>query len=314
VVWSDVVRTLLLVGSVVLSIVFVVRSLGITTSEAVARVAAHPYSQIFFFEDMNDSRHFLKQFLAGVFMVIAITGLDQDIMQRVLSSRSGRESQRNMVLSVVLQSVVIFMFLVLGVLLYIYAESSGVVIEKADNLFAAVATSSSMPLIVGVLFVLGLLASTYSSAGSALTALTTSFTVDILHGTSRYDEVRLGRVRRVVHLVMALVLVVMVVGFESLTSDSAINTFYTVAGYSYGPLLGLFLFGLLTKRSVRDRFIPIVIVAAPLLTFVADHYSEQLFGGYKFGFEVLLLNAAITMVGLYLLSIGNKKSVVSEGV
>lgn len=312
VVWSDVVRTILLVSSVVLSIVFVVRELGITTSEAVSRVAEHPYSQILFLDDIDDSRHFVKQFLAGLFMVIAITGLDQDIMQRVLSSRSVKESQRNMILSVVLQSVVIFMFLVLGVLLYIYAESAGIVAERADNLFAAVATSSSMPIVVGVLFVLGLLSSTYSSAGSALTALTTSFTVDILRATSRYDEVRLGRVRRVVHLVMALVVMAMVVGFDSLSNDSAINTFYMVAGYSYGPLLGLFLFGLLTKRSVRDRFIPIVVVAAPVLTYVVDSVSEQLFGGYQFGFEVLLLNAGVTMVGLYLLSIGRKGDVATE--
>ena len=307
VVWSDVLRTLLLVGSIALSIIFVVRSLGISPSEAVARISEHPYSQILFLDDIDDSRHLIKQFLAGLFMVIAITGLDQDLMQRVLSSRTAKESQRNMVISVLLQSVVIFMFLFLGVLLYIYAEGAGIVVERADNLFGAVATSSAMPLVVGVFFVLGLIASTYSSAGSALTALTTSFTVDILRGTSRYDEQRLGRLRRGVHLAMAVVMTLVVVGFELWSSDSAINTFYMVASYSYGPLLGLFLFGLLTRRSVRDRFVPVVVVAAPLLTFVVDYNSESWLGGYKFGFEVLLLNAAITFAGLFMLSLGKKR-------
>ena len=305
--WSDVLRTLLLVGSIALSIIFVVRSLGISPSEAVARISEHPYSQILFLDDIDDSRHLIKQFLAGVFMVIAITGLDQDLMQRVLSSRTAKESQRNMVISVLLQSVVIFMFLFLGVLLYIYAEGAGIVVERADNLFGAVATSSAMPLVVGVVFVLGLIASTYSSAGSALTALTTSFTVDILRGTSRYDEQRLGRLRRGVHLAMAVVMTLVVVGFELWSSDSAINTFYMVASYSYGPLLGLFLFGLLTRRSVRDRLVPVVVVAAPLLTFVVDYNSESWLGGYKFGFEVLLLNAGVTFLGLFLLSLGKKR-------
>ncbi|MBR4850090.1 MAG: sodium:solute symporter [Alistipes sp.] len=306
VVWVDAFKTVLLVGSVSLCIFYVVRELGFTASETFSAMTSHEYSKTFFLEDFNDGKHFVKQFLAGVFMVIAMTGLDQDLMQKVLSSRSAKESQRNMIVSGTLQAVVIFLFLLLGVLLYIYASHAGIVVEEPDNLFAQVATSKSFPIIVGIVFVLGLISSTYSAAGSALTALTTSFTVDILGGQSRYDEQKLRRVRRWVHISMAVLMSLAIVAFELWSNDSVINLVYGVASYTYGPLLGMFAFGIFTKRQVRDKFIPVVAVLSPVICYILDKNSAAWFGGYHFSFELLILNAAITAFGLYLLSLNYK--------
>lgn len=319
VVWTDILRTLVLVGSLVVSIVLIVQALGFSLGEAVAAVAEHPFSRVWFVEDWNDSRHLAKQLLAGVFMVIAMTGLDQDMMQRTLSCRSKGDAQKNLIVGVLLQSVVIGLFLLLGVLLYIYLESVGitlaegvafpmsdadgsVVIRKADHLFPYVATSGMLPVTVGVLFVLGLIASTYSATGSALTALTTSFTVDILRGRERYSEARLTTIRQGVTLGVAVVLVVLIILFDCVGDGSVIETFYTVASYAYGPLVGIFAFGICSKRVVRDRWVPVVAVAAPVISWLLDHYSEALVGGYRFGFEIVVINALLTMVGLLLIS------------
>ena len=306
VVWVDAFKTILLVGSVSLCIFYVVRELGLTASETFSAMTSHEYSKLFFLEDINDGKHFVKQFLAGVFMVIAMTGLDQDLMQKVLSSRSAKESQRNMIVSGTLQGVVIFLFLMLGVLLYIYAERTNLVFEGGDNLFGAVATSSTFPMIVGIVFVLGLISSTYSAAGSALTALTTSFTVDILGGQSRFDEKRLGKIRRYVHITMAVLMSLAIIAFELWSNDSVINLVYGVASYTYGPLLGMFAFGIFSKRQVRDKFVPIIAILSPIICFVLDKNSEAWFGGYHFSFELLILNAAITAFGLYLASLNVK--------
>jgi len=235
-----------------------------------------------------------------------MTGLDQDLMQKVLSSRSAKESQRNMIVSGVLQGVVIFLFLMLGVLLYIYAERTNLVFEGGDNLFGAVATSSAFPMIVGIIFVLGLIASTYAAAGSALTALTTSFTVDILEGQSRFEEQRLRKIRRWVHIAMAVLMSLAIIAFELWSNDSVINLVYGVAGYTYGPLLGMFAFGIFSKRQVRDKYVPLIAILSPIICFVLDKNSEAWFGGYRFGFELLILNATITALGLYLASLNMK--------
>lgn len=305
-IWTDVLKSLCLVGCVVLSIYLLLDELSMTTLDAVAAIETHPYSKIFFVEDINDTRHFAKQFIAGIFMVVAMTGLDQDIMQHVLSSRTMKQSQRTMICSVFLQSVVILLLLALGVLLYIYSEREGISVERADQLFGAVATSSSFPVVLGVIFVLGLISTTYSSAGSALTALTTSFTVDILRGQSNYKQEQLGVVRVCVHSMMAMIMLALILLFESWSNESVINIVYRVASYTYGPLLGMFAFGVLTKRRVRDRYVGIVAIASPIICFVLNRYSQQLLGGYKFGFELLVLNAALTMVGLFVLSINYK--------
>ena len=306
IVWTDALKTVLLVSSVTLCIVFVVRELGFSAKETASQIASHPYSQIFFLDDVNDPRYFAKQFLAGIFMIVATTGLDQDLMQKVLSSRSVKESQRNMVVSGILQGFVMFLFLLLGVLLYIYADRTALVFEGGDNLFGAVATSTTFPIILGVVFILGLISSTYSAAGSALTALTTSFTVDILEGTSRFEELRLRKIRRYVHISMAVLMSLTIIAFELWSNDSVINLIYGVASYTYGPLLGMFAFGIFSKRQVRDKLVPLIVIISPAICFVLDKNSEAWFGGYHFSFELLILNAAITALGLYLTSLNLK--------
>ena len=239
-------------------------------------------------------------FFAGIFVVVAMTGLDQDMMQLNLSCRSQRDAKINVMITAVCQIVIIVLFLALGALLYIYAADSGMALPpKSDQLFAGVAVGSGLPAIVGVSFVLGMVASTYSAAGSALTALTTSFTVDILGGADRYDGHRLTRVRRIVHIVMALIMGVAICIFDAFSNDSVINLIYKVVSYTYGPILGMFAFGMLTPWRIRERFMPLIAVAAPLLSALLQYAAGRLFG-YYIGFELLLYNAALTMAGMFI--------------
>ena len=302
-IWTDSLKTLCLVLSVVCCIGFIAWSLGIGLSDLPAAVAAHPTSRTFFFDDPNDGHYFWKQFAAGIFMVIATTGLDQDLMQRTLSCRNFRESQKNMVLSAFIQIFVIGLFLVLGTLLYMYSETRLPAAEQVtgDALFGAVAWSDGFPLFIGIVFIIGLIAAAYSAAGSALTALTTSFTLDILRAGQKQDEHHLTRTRQRVHVAMSVTMMAVIIVFYELNDDSAINAVYSLASYTYGPILGMFAFGLACKRPVRDRWVPAVAVLSPLLCYVLQSNSERWFGGYQISFELLLINAALTAVGLCLL-------------
>ena len=300
---TDVLKTTCLVASVALSMWVVVDGLDMSFSDMVQTVRESDMSQIFFLDDVRDRRYFFKQFLSAVFIVIAMTGLDQEMMQRTLSCRNARDSQKNMMLSSILQAVVIFTLSVLGVLLYTFAERKGIALTGGtDAMFPTVATSPEVPLAVGIFFVLGLVASTYSAAGSAMTALTTSFTVDILGGDKRYDESSLARVRKRVHICMAVAMAAVVFALHLVSDSSVIDAVYTLGSYTYGPILGLFAFGLFTRRKVRSAGVPVVVVAAPLICFVLQHFSEQWLGGYRFGYELMMLNAALTFFGLWLLS------------
>ena len=301
-IWTDSLKTLCLLASIVLCIGFIVARLDMSIGQTIATVADSDYSRIFFFDDVNDRRYFFKQFFAGVFALIAMTGLDQDLMQRNLSCRNRADAQKNIVWSSLLQTVVILLFLVLGAILYIFAERVGIELPaQSDNVFAAVATSPHLPLIVGIMFVLGLISSTYSAAGSALTALTTSFTVDILDGRRRYDEQRLTRVRKCVHIAMAVAMFAVVWVLYAINNTNAIDAVYTLVSYTYGPILGMFAFGILTRWQVRDRYVFIVAIAAPALCYILQANSERWFGGYKFSYELLIVNAAIMFAGMALL-------------
>ena len=237
-----------------------------------------------------------------------MTGLDQDMMQRSLACKNYRDSQKNLVLSTFLQTAIIFILLVLGIILYTFAERTGITIPiGSDNMFPTVATAPTMPIIVGILFILGLVSSTYSAAGSALTALTTSFTVDILGGTKRFDEVQLTKVRKGVHIGMAVAMFVVICALFILGSSNVIDAVYTLASYTYGPILGLFAFGIITKWRVRGRYVGIVAIVAPILSFILQQNSERWFGGYKFSYELLIVNALITFIGLVLLIKRDKK-------
>ena len=285
VIWVDMVKTLCMLVTVGLCLVLIGREVGAWD---------HSLSRVFYFDDVNHPQFFVKQLLGGLFTVIATTGLDQDMMQRTLSCKNTRDSQKNLIVSSLLQTVVIALFLCLGALLYQFAAAHGIA-ETGDRLFPAVATSSLLPGIVGVLFVLGLVSSAYGAGGSALTSLTTSFTVDIL---GKGGDVK---VRKAVHIGMAVLMAVTVIVFNALNSTSAIDAVYKLASYTYGPILGLFAFGILTKKVVKDKYVPIVALVAPAICLVLQLNSERWFGGYRFSYELLLVNAALTFLGLCLL-------------
>ena len=299
VIWTDTLKTVCMVVAVVLSIVFIARNLGFSFSGVVASIRGSEMSRIFWFDDVNHPQYFWKQFLGGLFTVIATTGLDQDMMQRALSCKDHRDSQKNLLVSTVLQTVVIFLFLCLGVLMYQFAAVTGIS-ATGDKLFPAVATGGGLPGIVGILFIVGLVAAAYGAGGSALTSLTTSFSVDIL-GLGAAVKGAAGdadRIRKRVHVGMAVCMALTIIIFNALNSTSAIDAVYKVASYTYGPLLGLFAFGIFSKRAVRDRWVPLVALLAPALCLVLQLNSERWFGGYKFSYELLLLNAAFTILGL----------------
>lgn len=300
-IWTDSLKTACLMAVLVLTIGFILRGMGLSLPAAVREVAASPLSRVFFFDDPASDRYFWKMFSAGIVLLIAMTGLDQDMMQRNMSCPTPRDAQKNIVLTAFCQIFVILLFLVLGVLLYLYAAHAGLELPvKSDQVFPAVAVNGGLPVFVGVLFVLGLIASTYSAAGSALTALTTSFTVDILDGTRRYDDRGLTRLRRRVHVAMAAGMAGLILVFGYLANDSVINLVFRVAGYTYGPILGMFAFGFLTRLRVRDRWLPLVAIAAPLLSALLQ-YAARAYWDYSIGFELLIYNAAFTVAGMLLL-------------
>lgn len=298
-IWTDSFKTLCLVVSVGLTIYYITGELRLSFGEMLGAIADSDMSRLFFFDDVNDRQFFFKQFLAGIFTTIAISGLDQDMMQRNLSCKNSKDSQKNMIVSICLQFVVILMFLMLGVMLYLFAADQGLTVEKGDELFPMIATGGYFPVFVGVLFIIGLVSSAYSAAGSALTALTTSFTIDILGAKGKSDEA-LTSTRKRVHVAMAVLMGVTIFVFNSLNNTSVIDAVYTLASYTYGPILGLFAFGIFTKRQVRDRYIPLVAIVSPLLCLVLQLNSDAWFGGYRFSYELLLFNAFFTFLGLCL--------------
>lgn len=312
-VWTDMLQTLALLGSTVLCIVFVGKALGLGIGACAGSIADSPMSRIWFFDDVRDPRFFWKQFLAGMFTTIAMTGLDQDMMQKNLSCRTLRESRKNVLSYGVAFIPVNLLFLALGVLLYNFAAMHGISVSRPDDLFPTIACGTDaygqswMPWTVGLLFVLGLVSSAFSSSGSALTSITTTFTLDILH-CDMQDEARTRRTRQFVHLGAAIVVGVVIYSFRIIGSQSVINAVYTITGYTYGPLLGLFFFGILTRRKPREIWVPLICIASPLLCLLLVKHSEAWFFGYKVGFELLLINAAITMLGLWLSSLGHGKT------
>ena len=315
VVWSEMLKSIVMVGSIVACIIFVSNAMGLSFGGAVSKIASSDLSEVLFMDDAMDRRYFWKQFIAGIFLVVAMTGMDQDMMQTVLSCRSARDSQRSLIVSIVVQMVVILLFLALGALFYLFLMERGVtptdgamplvdgsgevVVARGDDLFGYVATESGLPIVVGILFLLGLVASTYSAAGSALTALTTSFTLDILGGKSA-DDRRLGRMRRLTHTLIAVAMTLIIVLFYHFSSGGVITLIFTMASYTYGPLLGMFLFGLLTKRRVKGVALPIIAIASPLICYIVSSNADSWLGGYQFSYEIIVVNAALTMLGMWI--------------
>lgn len=304
IIWTDSLKTLCLIVSVGLCIYYIADKMDMNFTGMVNSITNSDMSQFFYFDDIDDKRFFFKQFLAGVFMMIAMTGLDQDMMQRNLSCKNFHDSQKNIITSGISQFFINLLFLMLGVLLYMFADKMGIK-ETGDKLFPAVASSNYFPAIVGILFIIGLISSAYSAAGSALTALTTSFTVDILQIKEK-DEEKLTKTRKNVHIAMAVVMGIVIFVFGILNNTSVIDAVYKLASYTYGPILGLFAFGILCKAKVRDKYIPLVAILSPILCYILDVNSQSWFNGYKFSYELLIFNALFTVIGLCILIKRNK--------
>lgn len=299
---TDVLQSLCLVVSIVVVILFICKELGLSSQATLELISSSHYSQALFFDDPASPRYFWKMVAGGALSLVAMTGLDQDMMQRNLSCRSQRDSQINIALTALCQIVVILLFLALGVLLYHYAAESNLQLPAhQDDLFPMVAVRGGLPIVVGIMFVTGVVSSTYSAAGSALTSLTTTFTLDIMHKGNHCDEQQLYRLRRRVHLMMAIAMTVCIMLFAAWGSDSVINLVFRVAGYTYGPILGLYAFGLLCKRQINSRYLPIIVVMSPLLSY-ALQWITATYMNYYIGFELLGYNALFCIFGLLLIS------------
>jgi len=305
-VWTDSLKTFCLITSVGLCIYFISKNLHLDFGGLIRTVKESDLSRIFFFDDVNDRRYFFKQFLGGIFTMIALTGLDQDFMQRNLSCKNSKDSQKNIITSSLLQFFINFLFLVLGVILYLFTARNGIQNpEKSDELFTMIATGGYFPIVVGILFIVGLISSAYATAGSALTALTTSFTIDIL-GIEGKSENMVRRLRKKVHLGMMILMGVVIFIFGILNNKTVIDAVYTIASYTYGPIVGMFAFGIVMRKRVRDKYIPIVAIISPILCYVIQQNSERWFNGYQFSYELLLINALFTFFGIWALSIPKK--------
>ena len=304
IIWTDSLQTIFMLAAVGVSTVLISKQLNLDFKGMVNTIVENKHSKIFYFDDFKGAYFFFKQFFAGAFIAVVMTGLDQDMMQKNLSCRNLKDAQKNMVSFSIVLVFVNLLFLALGALLYMYAESTGMQIpEKADQLFPMLALGGYLGLGVGVFFILGLIAAAYSSADSALTALTTSYSIDILE-VDKKPEKNAVSIRRRVHIYMSIALIIIILIFKAIDNDSVIAQLFTAAGYTYGPLLGMYAFGLFTKLGVKDRFVPIVCILSPILSFVLDYWSADLFGGYEIGFEILIINGAITFLGLLILNSG----------
>lgn len=294
-VWTDSLQTLCLLGALVLIVAYVAADLGLSPGDAARAVARSPMSRIFVTDDWVSPQNFWKQFLSGIFIVIVMTGLDQDKMQKNLTCRSLREARKDMCSYGLAFLPVNLLFLSLGVLLVMLARREGLDLPaKGDELLPMFAATGRLGQGVVMLFTVGMVAASFSSADSALTSMTTIYCVDVRRNPS--DE----RLRRRAHVAICILFAGFILAFRTLNSTSVINAIYILCSYTYGPLLGLFAFGLLTRRRVNDRVVPWVAVASPLLCFAIDTLAQRM-AGYRFGYELLMLNGLFTFAGLYTL-------------
>jgi Na+/proline symporter len=257
-----------------------------------------------FIMDINDKRFFLKQFLSGAFIAVVMTGLDQDMMQKNLTCRNLKDAKKNIYLMSWALIPVNFLFLSMGALLYLYAAELGIPIpDRTDDLFPTIALQYHGAF-AGIIFLIGLVAAAYSSADGSITALTTSFSIDIL-GIERNNKIsqeQSTNIRKMVHIGFALLMFLLVLLFRVINDESVINKLFTIAGYTYGPLLGLYSFGLFTRRDALDKWVPVVAVLSPIVSYIISTNSEQWLNGYKFGFELLIINGILTFLGLLSIS------------
>lgn len=301
IVWTDALQTLFLIVSVIIMCVECYKLFGLDWHSVHGVLKETCYTQTFLFDDWESTQNFWKQFVSGIFIVVVMTGLDQDMMQKNLSCKTLKQSQTNMLCYGAAFIPVNLILLLLGAMIILYAERNGIILpEKPDDILPwFVATNMSSA--AGVCFILGIVSATFSSADSALTSITTSLSVDVLQ--NRYNE---KRQRIALHSAVCTMFALLVITFGYAQNSSIIDTIYTIVGYGYGPLLGLFSFGMFTKLTPPDRLIPVIAVLSPVLCYAINIYTSTVFD-YRFGYELLLLNGIMTFAGLYLSCIFNKK-------
>lgn len=305
IIWTDTLQTLFMLLSLGFTFWFLSKELNVEQSGGIiATIKESNYSKIFFFEDWKSAGHFTKMFFGGIFIAIGMTGLDQDMMQKNLSCKNLKSAQTNMVTFSILLVFINLIFLSLGALLYMYANKEGMAIpEKTDLLFPQIALKSNVGIGVGVLFLLGLIAAAYSSADSALTSLTTSVCVDFV---DKEDKKATASQRRKIHIGMSVILFLTVLILHQTLDESAIWQLIRLAGFTYGPLIGLFFFGILTKRKIQDKLVYFACLIPPVLSYFIDAYSKELLDGFQFGGALIILNAVLTFICLLMIS--SKKS------
>ena len=306
IVWTDTLQTVFMITAVILSIYFITESLDLTFSEFLVSEELKAYSTIFNTDSILDKGYFLKSFFGGVFITICMTGLDQDMMQKNLSCKSLKDAQKNMLSFSIVLTLVTFLFLLLGALLFIYAKRNNIEIPlldgqpKTDLLFPEIALNSGLGITLGITFILGLIAAAYSSADSALTSLTTSFCVDILDMSDKSEKAQKS-IRKKTHIGMSLLLVLVIISFKYILNSNVIDSLLTVAGYTYGPLLGMFAFGIFTDYKIKDKFVWIVALASVITVFMLGKIPAVDLGGYVIGYELLPINGLLTFIGLILI-------------
>jgi Na+/proline symporter len=306
IVWTDTLQTTLMILAVFLSIMYINKQLGWSMMDFLKSAEFEQYNSVLVTDSFLARNHFFKSFIGGIFITICMTGLDQDMMQKNLSCRNLKDAQKNMIVFSLVLVVVTGLFMLLGALLFIYAGKEGIALPlmdgnpKTDLLFPEIALNGKLGLGVGITFILGLIAAAYSSADSALTSLTTSFCVDFL-AIEKQNPTKQKSLRKKTHIGMSFLLILVVIAFKHILNTNVIDSLLTVAGYTYGPLLGLFAFSIFTKYTIKDRYVWFVVFASVGLTSVLGSIDASVLGGYQIGYELLPLNGLFTIVGLILI-------------
>ena len=306
IVWTDTLQTTFMLISVLLSIYLISKSLDWSFIDFINSDELKSYSKVFVTESLLEKNHFYKSFIGGMFITICMTGLDQDMMQKNLTCKSLKDAQKNMIIFSIVLVIVTFLFLLLGALLFIYSSKFNIIIPElngsvnTDLLFPEIALNSGLGSLIGITFLLGLIAAAYSSADSALTSLTTSYCVDFIDLKNKSIEYQI-KVRKRTHIVMSFVLIIVIIIFKNYLTTSVLDGLLILAGYTYGPLLGLFAFGIFTNYKIHDKYVWIVTSLSVLIMIFIGNLDPSYLGGYKIGYELLPLNGLLTFIGLILI-------------
>ena len=301
IVWTDTLQTFFMLLALVVCVLYIMGNLNLSFTEAITQLNNLGYTEMFN-TDVMDKKFFIKQIIGGAFITISMTGLDQEMMQKNISVKNLGDSQKNMITFSTIMLFVNFLFLLLGGLLYLFAANKGLNLA-GDDLFPTIALQH-LPAAISIIFIIGLISALFPSADGAITALTSSFCIDILglQRNKNLTEAQQSKTRITVHLTFSFIFLLFVLYFKWLDNKSIIGILLDIAGYTYGPLLGLFAFGILTKRAINDKLAPWICLAAPALCYALQTYCSSLLGGYQIGIEMLIINGALTFAGLFAIS------------